>query len=176
MSSTLTVVEAAQRAIDTAQRHGTAPNHYWLALGGTSAWPNESVPPLPSTTWQHVPEAFLYLPIQVCQVVFPHPEGDFITPTSRYQPLNTVDPYIAALAGGTYVYFEVRIPPGLVTQPFRVYGLFQSIVPAPGAPATGPLLANQVSQTGILHWVETFRPVTPPASTSLLVPIVRQFL
>lgn len=126
----------------------------WLALGGTSAWPNESIPPAESKSATGVAEKFCAIKATVKWVkedpdsgtiIFKDAQGN----TRKFLELATEDDVRTNQSG--LVLMQAEATGAEIGQNFRIMGFYSGLVPATGFEAETFLTSGQVDDWGKLE-------------------------
>jgi hypothetical protein len=137
-------------------KHSTQDN-IWVALGGTSPWPDEQHPPAPSLTTTTIDTPVLYVKAIVRYVkedpaggfVFVDPSGVqryFLEITNESQVISQLISVVMVQATAN----GIDIPATTI----REIGFVTNLVPAAGFEGRSQLTPQQITSTGILETIE----------------------
>ena len=127
---------------------------YWVAIGRTTAWDDEEVPPDPSPSASAITEPIVYVTpttVSLCKVVT---SGEDITHLgTKYELVDDVD---AITEGARYLYIMARFDPtsGQPYDTFRQVALYSNLVPASGHESDNWLEPANVSDEGLLEYLD----------------------
>lgn len=177
MSAVTTYLGACTRAA-VYRFNSNLGNGFWLALGKTTPWPNDQLPPAPARSLTRLPEVYSFHWIDQCVSVFPDEAGQISTFEGNYRQTNTYDPLVLAASKANYIYNSAFIPSGALIGglTFRMAGIctnvefFTPVEKVQGA----VVLAAQVKSYD-LDWVASFAPITSDSLININYQILREF-
>jgi hypothetical protein len=177
--SSTTLIERVRLAKSYVDLYNSEPNGFWVALGRSQPWPNESMPPLPLSTSSKVPGAFLFVYVHSCLSVYDNENGSIVTEDRNLSYSLETDLNSLTSLKANKVYFEALINKDFSSTPFsyRVSGLCFNVVTTNPINNLGPgytLQPNQV-ESYYTSWIKTSPPINVSPSSSKVIQLVREF-
>lgn len=148
---------------------------YWVGLGRTSAWDNESVPPSPSPAASGIEEAIVFKKpstVSLCTTVASG--GDF---THLSQDYAYVTDDNALTEGARYLYLSTTFDPsaGEPYGDFRQVGVFSNLAPAVGYESATYLDPANVTASGTLEYLDNATVATMGPTRQEVIEIVIEY-
>lgn len=138
----------------------------WIAIGRTTPWPNENLPPAEAPGDSAIAETISYVRPSVISLARPVSSGGDAT-ISRQQYLFVADAD-AYTQYARFIYFKALFDPaetpGLPLNTFRQSAIFSGLTPAAGHENDQWLIPADVAATGILEYSANHAPVSGPSA------------
>lgn len=154
-----------QRAIDF-KSHSSI----WLAVGQTSAWPDEDNPPDEEVDISTIDEVVGYKLLTESWLVKEDADGVLEVGGTFYSKVADVN---ANTEKPVHLYLKFEIEPDELTiATYRQIGIFVDLVPSEGNASKSSLLAAEVSSVGRLVYTSNELPVTRQTETRHVFEVV----
>lgn len=148
---------------------------YWVAIGRTTAWDDENVPPAAEPGATDIEEAICFVQpqtVSLCKAV--NEAGDFTHLGQQYSYVSDED---AIAEAARFLYILAKFDPTL-GQPygeFRQTGVFVNLVPATGYETAQWLAPAHVADRGILEYLDNDIKTTMATNRQEIIEIVIAF-
>lgn len=148
---------------------------YWVGIGRTTAWDNESNPPSPSPSASGIEEAIVFKKpsiVSLCKTVASG--GDFTHLSQDYAYVDDAD---AIADGARYLYLSTTFDPssGEPYGDFRQVGVFSNITPATGYESATYLAPANVTASGVLEYLDNTTVATMGPTRQEVIEIVIEY-
>ncbi len=84
MAEVTTIQSRCRLAADFVRRYSTSPTKFWIAIGKTSAWPDDNSPPYPPPSVNQIPELLGFWYVHTCALIYSNSSGEVITNSGRF--------------------------------------------------------------------------------------------
>jgi len=143
----------------------------FFAIGRTTEWSDESIPPAPDVNTAEVEEVFAFKKVLEKKIVVPDPNGSIFYINSYYREVSAAD---AEAEKARWVFVSTTLAGNEVPlQSFRQVGLYSNLKATTGNESKIILMPNEVDDTGLLEVVDnrrvTHRQVDQTEKLSLVI-------
>ncbi len=148
---------------------------YWVAIGRTTAWEDENVPPAETPGATDIEEAICFVQPQLASLCRPVNEnGDFTHLGQQYAYVADED---ALVEDGRFLYILAKFDPteGQPYGEFRQTGIFCNLVPVAGYEQAQWLAPANVADRGVLEYLDNDVKTTMAQNRQEVIEIVIEF-
>jgi hypothetical protein len=145
---------------------------YWMALGQTSAWPNEPIAPSEVAGTTDIAQAIVFVKAEFASLCYPINTNPDVTIRGQGYKFCTSDTAIANMA--RYVYLRGRFDPS-TGQPygtFRQFGVFTNLIPAANHTTDTWLTPVNVLDRGNLEYLENNTPTIMSVNRQEIIEVI----
>jgi hypothetical protein len=181
MAEVTTIQARCRTASDFVKRYYSSPTGYWVAIGKTSAWPDDNSPPYPPPSVNQIPEILGFWYVHTCALVYPDASGLIYTASGRFTSIDYQSSYnslVSAKANTVFLETVIRstnITPG---SSYRIRALCSDLnIVGINLPNLGPgvFVAPANVTSYFVERISVHSPVTFTGNSDHVIQMIREY-